>query len=104
MLDTTVPDWIHAARNAIDVRHTIFLVSSKSGGTLETLTGYRYFRHLADAALGEEAASHFVAITDEGSGLERLASDEGFLRTFLNPRPSAGATPSSRSSASCPPR
>ena len=90
VLDTTVPDWIHAARNAIDVRHTLFLVSSKSGGTLETLTGYRYFRHLADAALGDEAGSHFVAITDEGSGLERLASDEGFLRTFLNPETIGG--------------
>ena len=90
VLDTTVPDWIHAARNAIDVRHTLFLVSSKSGGTLETLTGYRYFRKLADDALGEEAGSHFVAITDEGSGLERLASDEGFLRTFLNPETIGG--------------
>lgn len=85
VLDTTVPSWIHAARNAIDVRHTLFLVSSKSGGTLETLTGYRYFRDLADHALGEDAGSRFVAITDAGSGLERLARDEGFLRTFLNP-------------------
>ena len=90
VLDTTVPDWIHAARNAIDIRHTLFLVSSKSGGTLETLTGYRYFRSLADAALGEGAGSHFVAITDAGSGLERLARDEGFLRTFLNPETIGG--------------
>ncbi len=90
VLDTTVPDWIHAARNAIDIRRTLFLVSSKSGGTLETLTGYRYFRSLADAALGEDAGSHFVAITDAGSGLERLARDEGFLRTFLNPETIGG--------------
>ena len=90
VLDTTVPDWIHAARNAIDIRHTLFLVSSKSGGTLETLTGYRYFRWLADHALGEDAGSHFVAITDAGSGLERLARDEGFLRTFLNPETIGG--------------
>lgn len=85
VLDTTVPDWIHDARNSIDIRRTVFLVSSKSGGTLETLTGYRYFRWLADHAIGEDAGSHFVAITDAGSGLERLARDEGFLRTFLNP-------------------
>ena len=45
---------------------------------------------LADAALGDDAGSHFVAITDEGSGLERLASDEGFLRTFLNPETIGG--------------
>ena len=90
VLDTTVPDWIHAARNAIDIRHTLFLVSSKSGGTQETLTGYRYFRWLADYALGEDAGGHFVAITDAGSGLERLARDEGFLRTFLNPETIGG--------------
>ena len=90
VLDTTVPDWIHAARNAIDIRHTLFLVSSKSGGTQETLTGYRYFRWLADHALGEDAGSHFVAITDAGSGLERLARDEGFLRTFRNPETIGG--------------
>ena len=44
VLDTTVPDWIAAARDAVDIRRTLFLVSSKSGGTLETLTGYRCFR------------------------------------------------------------
>ena len=90
VLDTTVPGWIAAARDAIDVRRALFLVSSKSGGTLETLTGYRYFRSLADAALGEDAGRRFVAITDAGSGLERLARDEGFLRTFLNPETIGG--------------
>ncbi len=90
VLDTTVPEWTAAVRDAIDIRRTLFLVSSKSGGTLETLTGYRYFRKLADDALGADAGSRFVAITDEGSGLERLSRDEGFLRTFLNPETIGG--------------
>ncbi|MCY4623982.1 MAG: bifunctional transaldolase/phosoglucose isomerase [Chloroflexi bacterium] len=90
VLDTTVPEWTAAVRDAIDIRRTLFLVSSKSGGTLETLTGYRYFRKLVDDALGTEGGTRFVAITDEGSGLERLARDEGFLRTFLNPETIGG--------------
>ncbi len=91
VLDTTVPGWIAAARDAIDVRRALFLVSSKSGGTLETLTGYRYFRSLVDEALGPaEAGRRFVAVTDAGSGLERLARDEGFLRTFRNPETIGG--------------
>ena len=90
VLDTTVPDWITAARAAIDVRRALFLVSSKSGGTLETLTGYRYFRKLADDALGAGAGNHFVAITDAGSGLERLALNDAFLRSFRNPETIGG--------------
>ena len=90
VLDTTLPDWITAARDAIDVRRALFLVSSKSGGTLETLTGYSYFRGLADAALGEDAGSQFVAITDASSGLERLALNDAFLRSFRNPETIGG--------------
>lgn len=91
VLDTTVPAWIAAARDAIDVSHALFLVSSKSGGTLETLAGYRCFRSLADAALGSaDAGRRVVAITDAGSGLDRLAREEGFLRIFLNPETIGG--------------
>ena len=90
VLDTTVPEWIAAARDAIDVRRALFLVSSKSGGTLETLTGYRYFRQLAADALGAGAGNRFVAITDPGSGLERLALDDAFLRSFRNPETIGG--------------
>ena len=86
ILDSTVPDWIISITNVIDPAHTLFLVSSKSGDTLETLTGYRYFRDLVDKALGRETAGgRFVAITDSGSPLEGLARQEGFLRVFSNP-------------------
>jgi len=86
VLDSTVPDWIQSVTDTIDPTHTLFLVSSKSGGTLETLSGYRHFRSIVDGAMGREAAGAcFVAITDSGSPLERLAKDEGFLRVFANP-------------------
>ncbi|MEE2656541.1 MAG: glucose-6-phosphate isomerase [Chloroflexota bacterium] len=86
VLDSTVPDWVLTITNVINPAHTLFLVSSKSGETLETLTGYRHFRAIVDKALGREMAGGcFVAITDSGSPLERLAYQEGFLRVFTNP-------------------
>lgn len=86
ILDSTVPGWVVTTTNAINPAHTLFLVSSKSGETLETLTGYRHFRAIVDKALGRETAGGcFVAITDSGSPLERLAKQEGFLRVFTNP-------------------
>ena len=86
MLDSTVPVQVAAVSSAVDPARTLFVVSSKSGGTIETLSFYRYFRGLADEALSaEEAGRNFVAITDEGTPLQRLAETEGFRRVFLNP-------------------
>ena len=86
VLDTTVPAWVMAATDAVDPAHTLFLVSSKSGGTIETLSGYRYFRSLVERAVGSQnAGQSFVAVTDPGTPLENLAQDEGFRRIFLNP-------------------
>ena len=85
-LDTTVPDWIQAVNRTIDVSNTLFLVSSKSGGTLETVSGYRYYRSLVEESLGKEkAGANFVAITDPDSPLEKLGQEEGFRRVFTNP-------------------
>ena len=85
MLDSTVPGQVSAVATSIDPARTIFIVSSKSGGTIETLSFYRYFRGLVDATLSaENAGRNFVAITDEGTPLQRLGSDEGFRRVFLN--------------------
>jgi glucose-6-phosphate isomerase len=85
ILDTTEPSAIRAAAAALDLPHTLFLVSSKSGGTLETVSLYRYFRQLLDAVDAEHAGQHFVAITDPGSSLEALARKERFRDLFLNP-------------------
>jgi len=86
VLDSTVPACVQAVTEAVDPAHTLFLVSSKSGGTTETLSFYKYFRSLVELALGEKKAGQsFVAITDSGSSLAKMAEETGFRRVFLNP-------------------
>jgi hypothetical protein len=64
---------------------TLFIVSTKSGGTVETLSFMKYFYRRMVQALGElRAKRHFVAVTDPGSGLEKTARSLGFRRAFLN--------------------
>ena len=85
VLDSTVPAWVRRTASSVDPEHTLFIVASKSGGTIEVLSLYHYFRHLVEAVKGDDAGENFVAITDAGSGLEKLAKTSGFLRVFLNP-------------------
>ena len=86
VLDSTVPDRISTVGREIDPAKTLFLVSSKSGGTVETLSFYRYFRNLVDELLGRrEAGRNFVAITDSGTPLESLALEEEFRKVYANP-------------------
>ena len=85
VLDSTVPGQVANVTGRIDPARTLFLVSSKSGGTAETLSFYRYFRRLAEAAMpGGGAGRNFVAITDPGTSLETLGKGDGFRRVFLN--------------------
>ncbi len=85
VLDSTVPACVQAVTEAIDPARTLFLVSSKSGGTIETLSLYQYFRHLVEQTMGKErAGQNFVAITDPETSLARLAEAE-FRDVFLNP-------------------
>ena len=78
VLDSTQPDVVRSVQESVDLDKTLFIVSSKSGGTLETLSHYHYFKALA-------RPDQFVVITDPGTPLERLAADDGLRRTFLNP-------------------
>jgi transaldolase/glucose-6-phosphate isomerase len=80
VLDTTDPAAIIALETSIDVRKTVFIVASKSGTTLETLSHYRHFWQQAGQKGGQ-----FIAITDPGTPLADEASRRGFRRTFLNP-------------------
>jgi transaldolase / glucose-6-phosphate isomerase len=78
VLDSTDPGAIKEVEDKVDLERTLFLISSKSGGTIETLSQYRYFRSRVDNG------RNFVAITDPGSSLEKLAGEAGFRRVFLN--------------------
>ena len=84
VLDTTDPGAIRAARARITPARTLFLVSSKSGTTTEMLTLYQFFRAELEREVTGGAGRHFVAITDPGTPLGRLAAETGFRRTFVN--------------------
>ena len=86
VLDSTVPAWVQSVAEAVDPARTIFLVSSKSGSTTEPNMFYAFFRDLVEKAVGKEpAGQHFVAVTDPGASLEKMAREQGFRRVFLNP-------------------
>src|SRR3954451_4211640 len=78
VLDSTDPGAIKEVEDQVDLERTLFLISSKSGGTVETLSQYRYFRSKVDNG------RNFVAITDPGSSLEELGRTAEFRRVFLN--------------------
>src|SRR5260221_13379754 len=90
VLDSTDPDQIKNLENAIDIKRTQFIVSSKSGTTLEPNILKDYFLVRVKQEIGEEeAGSHFIAITDPASPLGVAAEKEHFLRICLG-RPSIG--------------
>jgi transaldolase/glucose-6-phosphate isomerase len=77
VLDSTDPGAVLATERAVNLATTLFVVSSKSGGTIETLSHFRYFHEKT----GHDG-SRFVAVTDPGSPLEELARENGFRRVF----------------------
>ncbi len=86
VLDSTVPARVRTVENSIDPNRTLFIVSSKSGGTIEPNSFYKHFRAVVEDAVGpENAGRHFIAITDPGTSLAALASRDGFRRLFENP-------------------
>lgn len=87
ILDSTLPTSIFSVSDIVDLRKTLFLVSSKSGDTIEPNVLYRHFRRLVNRMLGNvnDAGQRFVAVTNTGTPLEKLANREGFRRIFLNP-------------------
>ncbi|MFQ5638064.1 MAG: glucose-6-phosphate isomerase [bacterium] len=84
VLDSTDPGFILSCQKKLDLNKTLFVVSTKSGGTVETLSLYKYFYHEVTKAVGKDAGRHFAAITDPGSQLVDLAKKGGFRKTFLN--------------------
>jgi transaldolase/glucose-6-phosphate isomerase len=85
VLDSTDPGAVLAYAERLDPKQTVFIVSTKSGGTVETFSFFRYFYNLTEQAVGAgEAGKHFIAITDQGSALADTAAKYGFRATFLN--------------------
>jgi transaldolase/glucose-6-phosphate isomerase len=85
VLDSTDPGAILAQANRLDPARTLFIVSTKSGGTAETLSFFKYFYNWAADTLGpDRVGEHFMAITDPGSKLAALADRYSFYATFLN--------------------
>ncbi|MBD3334492.1 MAG: bifunctional transaldolase/phosoglucose isomerase, partial [Candidatus Eisenbacteria bacterium] len=85
VLDTTDPAAIKATRDGLDPGRTLFLVSTKSGTTVETLSLFKFFFNCVAEGVGrEKAGRHFAAITDPGSPLTDLAETYGFRDVFLN--------------------
>jgi transaldolase / glucose-6-phosphate isomerase len=80
VLDSTDPAQVKSIQDNVDLARTLFIVSSKSGGTIEMISFFKHFWELTG-----HNGNQFIAITDPGSGLEKLAQDNGFREIFLNP-------------------
>ena len=85
LLDSTLPSWVQAVERVIDPAETLFLVSSKSGSSIEPNSLYAHFREVVAARKGAAAGENFAAITDPGTVLEKLGREQGFRQVFLNP-------------------
>jgi transaldolase/glucose-6-phosphate isomerase len=89
VVDVTDPATVLGVERGLDLRRTLFVVASKSGATLETLTLFHYFFGAARATLGDQAAArNVIAITDPGSALD--ASRFPFRRVWRNPPDMSG--------------
>ena len=85
VLDSTDPSTIESVAAVLDLDKTVFIISSKSGGTTETLSHFKLFHQRVAAVDPAHAGHHFIAVTDEGSGLQQIAEAEDFGWVFLNP-------------------
>ena len=90
VLDSTDPAQVKAFEHQIDIPKTLFIVSSKSGSTLEPNIFKQYFFERTKQAVGAtKAGSQFIAITDPGSKMQQVAESDHFLHIFFG-RPSIG--------------
>ncbi len=78
VLDSTHPAQIQSVVDELDLDKTLFIVSSKSGGTIETMSQFKFFHER------QPDGAHFVAVTDPGTSLAKLGAEHGFRRVFEN--------------------
>lgn len=84
ILDSTDPKIISSIQKQVSLDHTVFIVASKSGTTIEVQALYNYFQSLIPKS------DQFIAITDPDTPLHHLAQSKGFFKTFLNPQDIGG--------------
>ena len=84
VLDNTDPAAILALEKEIEIEKTLFIVASKSGGTEETISFFRYFYNKLEKKNKDEPGNNFVAITDDGTPLVKLAEQYKFRKVFIN--------------------
>jgi transaldolase / glucose-6-phosphate isomerase len=84
VLDSTDPETIKKTEAGIDLKKTLFIVSSKSGTTAEVTAFYNYFYYRLHMLKGEKAGENFITITDEGSPLVETARRKKFRQVFIN--------------------
>jgi transaldolase/glucose-6-phosphate isomerase len=83
VLDSTDPAQIKSAEAEVDLARTLFIVSSKSGSTLEpNILKQYFFARVSDLVGADRAGNHFVAITDPGSKMQTVAERDGFRKIF----------------------
>lgn len=85
VLDSTDPGTVSAIEKSIELSKTLFIVSSKSGGTIEVDSFFRYFFEKVRKIKGDEAGNQFIAITDPSTVLEERARVNKFRKIFINP-------------------
>jgi transaldolase/glucose-6-phosphate isomerase len=82
VLDSTDPGQVLETSNRAPVEKTLFIVSSKSGGTAEVNAFLDFFWQKCVDSLGKKAGEHFIAITDPGTKLETVAKEKEFWHVF----------------------
>ena len=83
ILDSTDSAQVISAARKNPIPRTLFIVSSKSGGTAEVNAMFDYFWARAHRSVGDKAGEHFIAITDPGTSLEKKAYERKFRKIFL---------------------
>jgi transaldolase/glucose-6-phosphate isomerase len=83
ILDSTDPAQIRSTEKRVDLAKTLFIVSSKSGSTLEPNIYKQYFFERVQQTIGaDKAGSRFIAITDPGSKMQQVAERDRFRHIF----------------------
>ncbi len=84
VLDNTSPEAILELENKINIEKTLFIVASKSGNTEETLSFFHFFYHQLEKKNADKPGNNFVAITDDGTPLVKVAEQYKFRKVFVN--------------------